>query len=200
MSETPHGAIRAIGEGDRSPEFKAAREQFVTSVNGWLKVIADYRDQGMQLPNGQFVRLVSRIQQTDLGPSRAGRYIAADYEEGVSLTGDGVETPLDLQAVSFMPDGTREVVRVTGSDPLAASVYGDYAFARQQEIIARVSTESLLPGNISQEGEVSVLGDGTVNRRFINPKNGWNTSGPLSTPEEIIQATAMAMASVREIA
>lgn len=192
-------AMRAMGEGDRSDEFKAEREKFITGVNGWLKTIADYRDGGHTLPDGRTITEDPRIVTTDLGRTpRGGRANAVHYKEGVSLTGDGVTSPLHLQAVTEKPGGVFEMVEVKGSDP-AGKIYGEYTFKRQLEVVAQVSQHVSHPGGEVSEMAIDAWGDGNVKQHFMSLK-GINTSVPVMNAEDMASASEAAIAIVREIA
>ncbi|HVW22880.1 MAG TPA: hypothetical protein VHB51_00075 [Candidatus Saccharimonadales bacterium] len=75
---------------------------------------------------------------------------------GVTMTGDGQETPLTLRYEKKTKDGKTEVIRMVGSDPLESKLYGEGEFnpSRQDETLASLQ--------VSHRGEDGLTTDGFV--------------------------------------
>jgi hypothetical protein len=170
----PAGAIRVQNEGDRSDEFKAARERLVTDVNDWLKKLAEVRNRG-GLVNGQLVAHQDRITETDLGLTRRGRAMVTEYQAGVSLSGDGTEKPLVFQLVPpHDANGVSEIIEVRGTDPLAVQLHGDARNSdRHREKLAEFGVrQTTTMGRDESRFAFTVYGDGSM--KSENLAQGWS--------------------------
>ena len=193
-----HSGIMAEGEQHRSPQFKAARAKLVAEVNGWLGQLAAWRNGGRPLADGQFMILQSRVSLTDLGPTRGGRALLESMTPGLSLTGDGRTKPYVFQSVSKdAAEATAEVVEVSGSDPVAMHVYGEYwDLSRQLETVAAFGQRTTRKGS-EEYYRFRVTGDGAVKREFF-AGSGRHTTAPVRTVGELATAST-AFASVRQM-
>ncbi len=175
---TPGWNMRAMGESDRSPEFVLAREALILDVNGLLGRGRDLRDSDQPMPDGSTILKEPRISTTMLGRTSFNGLVsmAIEHSRGVSLSGDGVVTPLHFQSVS--PDqlrGGHEVMNIVGSDPLDTHASdGVYSIARGQEIVASFKV-SHLDDDHSEDSyfRYAVKGDGALQKAYIDDK-GWN--------------------------
>lgn len=180
-------AIAAIGEADRSPEFKAARAKLIADVNLWLLELARKRDSGEALA-GVPASETPRVEQTDLGPSAPGmRSVVESKKHGVSLTGDGATEALLFQRVKpGEEEGTLETTEVRGSDPLANQFYGDiFSIGRQLETVVSFGTaeETGSPRQM-RYFNFTVTGDGRVKQQYRRG-DGLNVSRELRTADEL---------------
>jgi hypothetical protein len=191
MAEQIADALQPNGD-DSIRAFEEARANFVHCVNGWLKTIAECREGGFALEDGREITeepLVRLVMEPTL---------SIEYESGVSLRGDGVTTPLILESVTEN-DGTIEVIRVIGSDPIAKIVYPGYDIERQAETIAAVSQRTEWTDGTISSGETIVRGDGSVKRHFIDHTD-WNVTRPVlaSADMELLAETSVAI--MRDVA
>src|SRR5690606_20447629 len=100
----PNTGMRAQGEADRSPEYKEARDAFVQRVNEFLGSMKALQEQGgmVEIPGGMTlpIETEARMTTTFLGINNRGFRSFANHEQGgISLTGDGEFSPLELQAL-----------------------------------------------------------------------------------------------------
>jgi hypothetical protein len=183
--------IRAEGEGDRSQEFKDAREKLVESINDYLTGIAAKRDAGEVLADGTVITDKPRLVRSFIGKTAAGMdMIAEDRKKGVSLEGDGVTSKLRLQA--FMPhdSGTGAVIsEVEGSDPLERQ-FSDrgYSSHGHLEKVVTFTVTDVAPEQAEHYFGYDVMGDGAVHRRFVTD-SGVHTGATLRTTADIQLAT-----------
>lgn len=199
MSEKPpFNGIRALGESDRSDEFKQERDKLVAGINDWLKGMKEKRDNHSPLADGMLISDQKRVIITDLGPvGRNQRMFSEEIEPGISLSGDGEASPLVLQSVRQDSTKEVEVTEVTGTDPLAWQLRdGMYTESASQEVAAAFSVKDHGTDGSRQYYKYVVMGSGSVQRLFQN-ENGVHQSTRLRTPDEL-QMAQMAFSHVAE--
>jgi hypothetical protein len=189
-------AIQTMGESNRPPEFKAARDNLTADVNEWANDIAKRRDEGTPLSDGTVIRDTSRVTSTDIGPVNSD--IRASVEErrsGVSVTGDGVQEPIHVQAVRVNKAGATEVIEIIGSDPLDVALYGDEHSFDRKSTLASFNVRDI---SASQERSFgfSITGEGEIQRHFIDER-GYRITEPLKDEAEINMA-AQAFGQITE--
>ena len=159
--------MRALGEQDRSPEYKQARDSFVDSVNGMLDCIEERQQEGgtLEIVGGYHFPISEdpRITATFMGDTPHTRSFVESKKPGVSLTGDGKFEPRTLQIV--LPDQT--TIQITGTNPmLPRDDEGNYTRkSRSDGDFARVSIDRTVTSDDNQQRlneTYVVLGDGTM--------------------------------------
>ena len=156
--------IRSENENDRSAEFKEKRSELVMSINDYLANLAKKRNTIQPLDDGTFILDKPRIVTTNLGKSGYNtNLMATEKYRGISLIGDGIETPLILQAVITNPrTGDLETIEAQGSDPISLLVSDtEFSSKRQQEIVAMFGVEDAKGPYF----KYSVYGNGSVEHR-----------------------------------
>lgn len=191
--------LRATGEDDRSTEFKVARDQLVAVVNDWLGMAAAKRDADEALADGITFTDKPRVVRSILGKTAFGMDIMEEHRKpGVSLEGDGIMTPLALQAVRPHDSGTGwAVTEITGSDPLARRFNeGGYSPQSYQETVASFKVTDITLGQDEKYFGYEVRGDGAVYRRYVTT-DGVHASQSLRTAEDV-QLAADAFTAAQE--
>lgn len=203
--ESSFTGIVASGEAQRSPELREGRDAITDRINGFLESLAFERERDTDITNGGFLLQHSEvITETDLGSDSKGhKHVGIDYRPGISLTGDGKEKPLELQAVlpSAWVEGNegRRVVTMRGTDPLSRHIYGDhnYDLSRANEMVASFKVEED-QGGIQGYSGYEVHGDGDFRHKFLSDK-GVNTGRPVQHLEEVETAQAELEAAITTI-
>jgi hypothetical protein len=194
--------ITILGEAHRSPELREARDAFTDRTNEFLESLAFERERDGNVTKGGFVLGHSDIiTETDLGTNSQGlKSVGINYKPGITLKGDGKETPLELQAVlpSAWVEGNdgHKAITMRGTDPLDRQMYGDhqYDMSRNLETIASFKVEEDQGGVQSASG-YNVTGDGDFRRNFLSDK-GVHTSAPVRHLEDASQAQAELEAAI----
>lgn len=189
IDPTKFTGIRMTGEADRNPEVKERRNKIVDRTNAFLEGLAAAREQETHSKGGLVLRSAGVITETDLGKTAHGmRAVGTDYEYGISLTGDGKETPLELQAVMpnvwGAPDEGFTVVTMKGTDPIARMMHGDHAYesGRGNEEVASFTQEEH-HGGITQYEGYTIYGDGDFKQKEFTGE-GAHTSRFVSGVEQ----------------
>lgn len=162
-------AIRAMGERDRTPEGKQARNAFAGRTEDFLKTIEAAKLRGDTVRVGEYVFPIDddpRITETRLGKTALGFIsVAESWQPGVHFSGDGIFEPRKLQAVLPI-NGSISLIEVTGADPMLPPLGDqDFKLENSQMDYARIR----MRGTQTSEDEVtdvdttfSVRGDGNV--------------------------------------
>jgi hypothetical protein len=172
--------LRAMGDRDKSPEFKLTRDKLVDDINSWLvgrlEISANFANEPL-------------ITETNLGQvNPAVNMVGISRKPGTSMRGNNIETPLQFQKVTINESGEMEVIEVTGTDPVAHMIRdGKYHPDNRQEKVASFGLE--VYGLEGQENyfKYEVSGDGLVTQKFITDE-GVHTGRALSTVEDIEMA------------
>lgn len=154
-------ALRIENENDRTDEFKEKRNIFVVSINNCLKDMVSKRDEHKLLADGTLILNRPRLITTDLGPSGPNtRFMSTEIMNGVSVTGDGIETPVILQAVIKNPRTEQiEIIEIKGWDPVSNLVNGsNYDASRSSETVASFGVED----STGSYFKYNVYGSGSV--------------------------------------
>ncbi len=173
--------LRAPNDGDRSPEYKDARQEFVEDVDDLLGGLQARRDAGETVTcatgQGRFDLAFTsepRLTNTTIG-HREGTGVALNREDrrpGLWLGGDGVTTRLHMQV--FIPGdtpGTAHIIEAMGRDPIAQAVNGDdYTLAANTETVVSVMARELSANGSERYFGYKVKGDGSVHQAYVTPE------------------------------
>lgn len=194
-SHATTGNFLVTGEGPLSAEVKAARNELVDTTNAFLEELAADRKKGRDAATGGLMlQEAGLIRETVLGKNNKRQQIGVDYEGGISLTGDGQTTPLELQAVlpsSVTEDGAT-LITMHGTDPTARQIYSDHGYAdsRANEVIIDFEVREEL-GGISMHSGYRVDGDGEFYYRYLS-----NEGAAARTPVQDIKTAQQAQAEL----
>jgi hypothetical protein len=194
----PTNGLMSSGESTRSPEFKAARDELVTNVNGWLDDMAKLRDSGTSLPDGSKISGEPRVVRTNLDKVAANpldsttnlHRVAEKVDWGTAVMGDGQSSPIELQAVR--PDGSEtEIVEAKGTDPISKMVHGNngYESSRQNEVVVSFGVRTLPNQGAERYFRYDVMGSGNVVKAFVDEK-GYHVQAPLRTQDDLSVAVS----------
>lgn len=181
--------MRAEGEGDRSPEFKARRDALVKDVDTFLTHIEKAHDDGTPLANDTYVKSGAAKKTTLLGRTAARVNLqATEYSStGIYFERDANHQPR-MQIIEVEVNGpattTRKIWEVAGSDPLERMTYGPeagYSNAGQLVDIVKVSF-----AEDDHYTDTTVVGNGSVKRSgFVD---GVHIGTSLRSPDELFEA------------
>lgn len=181
--------LRLLGEADRKPEVKEVRNKVVDRTNEFLESLAAEREKEAHSKGGFVLRNAGVIKETDLGTTAHGmKAVGTDYEYGISLTGDGKETPLELQAVvpNVWGEGAEHegfsVIRMKGTDPMDRLVNGDHNYDSSRKGDVASFRYSDHRGGMEQYSGFTVHGSGEFYQQQFTGE-GAHTSHPIRDVE-----------------
>lgn len=172
-----------MDDNDRSLGFRAAREQLVEKVNAVLAhaVARQNRGEALFFATGHVnpIENESRIVKRVLGPHPTipnATHTVETRKLGISLTGDGSRTPLELQAVYPSSAGVVASVEIIGAAPgLRRDEHGavHYNESTAHLVTASVKVRSYFRENnenMESVAEYQVYGNGHVQVAQLQPE------------------------------
>jgi hypothetical protein len=146
--------------------------------------IAKRRDEGTPLSDGTVILDTSRIATTDMGPTNFGMHASVEERQlGISVTGDGVQEPIRVQAVRVNETGTTEIIEITGSDPLDTALYGNERSFDRKSTLVSFSLRDISKAQERSFG-FSITGAGEMRQHYIDNR-GVHVTKPLRDEAEI---------------
>lgn len=198
VGDVPRVNICEMGEQDRTTGFKASRGELIVGVEGIAADLVARRDTAGTLADGTPITDNPRVTRTLLGQAVVfGDVMATEETSGVSVTGDGVTTPVVVQRVRRLDDEipTVEVVEVTGRDPLQQQVHGDKFSNRFPGDRVQYELRTTTPFG-EQYTRIAVEESGAARIGYFDDERGTHTTVPLRTPKDFERAQKL----LREIA
>lgn len=185
---TNQNSIRRQNEGDRTPEFKAGRDQLVTDINDFLDTLRARQAQGNSTKLGLLLTS-PRMKQTSLGRTGPNTHLLAkEYSPGVALYQENPDDggPFSLEVVQIKNEEIA-VAHVTGT-PVISRLLQD-AGGMERDHVSKYSEASFGVEDVNGvEGPsyytFDMYSDGSVIKRYKDLR-GVNVSIPVSTAEGI---------------